>query len=309
MDLLPVEILAEIFQWYCHGSDFSLINWLEWNDDAITDTHILDITAGPWLLSYVSSHWRAIALSTPPIWSSLRFRYVALYPIGWHQLLTTAIQRSAMHPLRIWFSPHAWDGSDDEDADWDEEPPVQLLWLRLLMVHSPRWEDVHLHLRNDDLTQSLSVLEGKLPIIRSLSLNLPVFGSPFTCFIDAPLLDTFTILNSYLNLIHLPYVQLKSVTLSPYVGGLALLQAYHILSECPNLEHLRVVYKDITHEGAFTSLPNPVIARHLRRLDIELVGDPIQLGCFSAPALEELRITWVTDIQHARSSSDLHVCS
>ncbi|KAG7443451.1 uncharacterized protein BT62DRAFT_872628, partial [Guyanagaster necrorhizus] len=69
---LPPEILSHIFL-SCIHPDSELLQ----SNDSDTDTSLLDslnIKNSPWNLSYVSSRWRQVALTTPSLWSFIRLQ-------------------------------------------------------------------------------------------------------------------------------------------------------------------------------------------------------------------------------------------
>ncbi|KAJ7137954.1 hypothetical protein C8R44DRAFT_607011, partial [Mycena epipterygia] len=55
---MPPEVLGEIFSWTLPS-----INALRFGGFGVTDS--------PWVLTHISSRWRAVSLSTPSLWSLL----------------------------------------------------------------------------------------------------------------------------------------------------------------------------------------------------------------------------------------------
>ncbi|KAJ7871016.1 hypothetical protein B0H13DRAFT_1458000, partial [Mycena leptocephala] len=55
---VPPEVLAEIFSWTVPAV----------TNTSNPDPGKVDVAAGPWVLTYVSSLWRAVAVSNPLLW-------------------------------------------------------------------------------------------------------------------------------------------------------------------------------------------------------------------------------------------------
>ncbi|KAJ6580827.1 hypothetical protein B0H19DRAFT_894028, partial [Mycena capillaripes] len=60
---IPTELLSEIFQWTLPSL----------NDQWMRNR--LDMADSPWVLTRISSRWRAVSLSTPSLWSRITIDY------------------------------------------------------------------------------------------------------------------------------------------------------------------------------------------------------------------------------------------
>ncbi|KAF7345524.1 F-box domain-containing protein [Mycena venus] len=133
---MPSEILCEIFSWTLPSIGEALI------------TDHFDQTQSPWLVTRISSRWRAVSLSTPSLWSriAIDYRQGLKGPSTYsYSLVEVQIQRA--QNLKIHFY-----GCETADSG------VQIQIFRLLLRHSPRWEEFSL-----GLTSSLVPL---LPAVR-----------------------------------------------------------------------------------------------------------------------------------------------
>ncbi|KAI3609473.1 hypothetical protein WG66_001326, partial [Moniliophthora roreri] len=89
---LPYEVLNQIFNLYIYqdpknvGEHVILTNGYRW-------PNVHDLSKGPWLLSYVCSHWRAVITSTPELWSSFCL-----------DLPTVTHSHSELDVLKTWIS-------------------------------------------------------------------------------------------------------------------------------------------------------------------------------------------------------------
>lgn len=91
--ILPFELLTEVFLYAAAGEGSSAYDELE----------VAQST--PWLLSYVSSLWRQVAISSPGLWSNLVVDEsddkLAHWTEGRLELLDVFLERSKAHPLHV----------------------------------------------------------------------------------------------------------------------------------------------------------------------------------------------------------------
>ncbi|KAF7297207.1 F-box domain-containing protein [Mycena indigotica] len=119
---------------------------------------------GPYLLCRVSKLWRAIAMETPALWSSIHI----IIPPGNDsfervlQTLTLWIERSRTHPLSIHlaYSRTAWRG------------PSLTPVLSLLVAHAARWHKVHFVTNSDDEVQTFDNLSPEnVPLLQHFEIS------------------------------------------------------------------------------------------------------------------------------------------
>ncbi|KAF7362490.1 RNA-directed DNA polymerase from transposon X-element [Mycena venus] len=153
---MPPEVLGEIFQLTLPpGSDQ-------------VDVGKFDITRSPWVLTRVSSRWRAIAVSTPSLWSRLAIDYSgtsdpsSAYPLS---LARTHLQRA--HKLKIYFKGYR-SGLD---------VPGQIQMFQLLSEYSSRWEELILIL-TADIVPLFKALQGRLSSLKRLWIRWCMESQP-----------------------------------------------------------------------------------------------------------------------------------
>ncbi|KAJ7763116.1 hypothetical protein DFH07DRAFT_397928, partial [Mycena maculata] len=127
---MPSELISEIFSW-------TLSSIMEASCSSVNDS--------PWVLTHISSRWRAISLGTPSLWSRIVIRP------GYHSILPMVeaqIQRA--QKLRIYFF-----GTPIHSRR-------QRKLFELLSQHSSRWEHLFLQL-STKLVVLLPSLRDRLP--------------------------------------------------------------------------------------------------------------------------------------------------
>ncbi|KAJ7498125.1 hypothetical protein B0H11DRAFT_1998782, partial [Mycena galericulata] len=171
---MPPEVLGEIFLWTLSSADEMNHGWSVLKDS-------------PWTLTHVSHRWRAIASSTPSLWSLVVVDYSIkdAYPLA---MARTQIDRARV--LRIHFY-----GAKESDCS----PQIEM--LNLLSKHSTRWEELSVEL-TAELAPHLAALRGRLPALRRLWVqwdgpDSQVGLSPIDCFQTAASLVDIVIFNQY----------------------------------------------------------------------------------------------------------------
>ncbi|KAJ7246152.1 hypothetical protein B0H12DRAFT_768396 [Mycena haematopus] len=132
---IPLEILAEIFS--CT---------LPRVPEAPPD-----IAESPWVLTHVSSRWRAVAVSKSSLWSQIYLNFWLEQDYS-SAMIKTQIERARRLEIRF-------HGSEDV-----ESRPQIAMW-RLLSKHSSIWEELFIELTSD-LVPHLEALRGPLPALR-----------------------------------------------------------------------------------------------------------------------------------------------
>ncbi|KAJ7861937.1 hypothetical protein B0H13DRAFT_2282400 [Mycena leptocephala] len=141
-----------------------------------------DLIGHPWILALVSRKWRAIALACPELWASIDIDNSATnprlrpsdYPLG---KLRTLLERSGNYPLSIRFCTVA------RSFDQPLASPHADRVFGALIGCSSRWESVYLRV-TQHIFPLLAQVQGNVPILRKLALDL--------C-LDGPVLDAFEI--------------------------------------------------------------------------------------------------------------------
>ncbi|KAJ7169007.1 hypothetical protein C8R46DRAFT_1093054 [Mycena filopes] len=145
----------------------------------------VDLTGDPWVLTYVSSGWRAVAINSPDLWTSIDIDNAAndpkRRPTGYSlEKLDVVLQCSGNHALSIRFC------TITEPFHHNQAPisPHADRVFGKLVAASARWGSLFLRC-SPALFPVVAQLRGKLPLLRKLTLDL--------CY-DGPVsLDAFEI--------------------------------------------------------------------------------------------------------------------
>ncbi|KAJ7018396.1 hypothetical protein C8F04DRAFT_390998 [Mycena alexandri] len=136
---LPPQVLERIFS-------FSIV-------DAQFD---LDTSEMPWVLTYICSSWRRVAISTPQLWRKIDISFGHWSPSSnLLHLLNLFLQRSSDCPIDV---------TVQSDVDSDSHTA-----LEMLMAASHRWEDAWLDLPLA-LLASLGPIKGHLAQLHTLEV-------------------------------------------------------------------------------------------------------------------------------------------
>ncbi|KAF7366657.1 F-box domain-containing protein [Mycena sanguinolenta] len=163
---MPPEVLSEIFSWTLPS-----IN------DALGIGY--DMAQSPWLLTRVSSRWRAVCLSTASVWSRIAIDYEASgkYSLD---LVETQIHRAQYLHIHFYGC-----------AETDAEPQIEM--FELLLKHCSRWEELGLGITSAMLPL-LAVLRDCIPSLKRLWIqweNSHAEVQSLECFQIAPSLVDF----------------------------------------------------------------------------------------------------------------------
>ncbi|KAJ7312372.1 hypothetical protein DFH08DRAFT_756381 [Mycena albidolilacea] len=244
---IPAEILSHIF--------------------AFTLPPHLDTESAPWAVSAVCARWRAIIISQPCFWTSIRYRWHA--PEGFKY--ETQLRRSGQSPLHVEFSANKW-----QDLSVQEEHLLQLI-----CKHASRWETA-LFSGPEMLFERLERSnQDQFAQLRRLSIEVDYNGDealPLNMFHDAPLLRTAHVnrdLWAFPVAMVLPWAQL-----SGYSGSNTWSGHLHALLTASNLVDCSLEIQEIS-----TATQTPIVLPRLLRLSL---SNPHFLGCLETPALLEL---------------------
>ncbi|KAF7353517.1 ABC protein [Mycena sanguinolenta] len=260
---VPPEILAEIFLCTLPPVSKSLGRF--------------NVARSPWLLTQINSHWRAVALSTPSLWSQVVLGYNTMYSLP---ALDAQIQRA--QNLKIYF----YGGPRVTLTQGNSIRHTHM--FQLLLRHSSRWEELSLGLTSDSaLIPILNAHRGPFSSLKKLWINWHREGGELgdlqsiICFqstislVDVGIIDIPAALA-----IHQPQLTHLHLSRTSWDRQLGILKVARDVVEA-NLTFDRSERRPEIGEIIDLS--------HLRRL---CVSPPDAMSYFKAPALEELAI-WV----------------
>ncbi|KAJ6568418.1 hypothetical protein DFH09DRAFT_1363119 [Mycena vulgaris] len=257
---MPPEVLCEIFSW-----TLPLLR------AAMAAGHRGDVGKSPWVLTHISSRWRAVAVSTPSLWSLVAIDYLDS-PRYSLPMLETQLARARNLTIHFY-------GNERADSH------SQLETFRCLAERSSFWEDLRIGL-TPDLFPLMSSLRNRVPSLRRLWIQWDGPESQravesVDCFLSAPSLFDAGIRNEYRSVpILLPVHQLTRYQLD---GPWKLHEG--ILKLALNLVEARI---EILFDEEPWPEPGETIALlRLRRL---YVSDASILDYLTTPALQELTL-------------------
>ncbi|KAJ6485531.1 hypothetical protein C8R45DRAFT_275401 [Mycena sanguinolenta] len=263
---MPPELLGEIFSWTC-----------EFSSRGTLSRGKFDVLV-PWVLTWVSSRWRAVALSSPSLWSLvvLDFSSEAQKSSSPPYLLPfveAQIRRSQKLSIHFYAS-----------HETDSRPQIQL--LELLSLHASRWEELSIGIISE-LIPLLTTLRDRLVSLKRLWVQWEGSGSQQTesvdCFETASSLVDVGIFNEYSFIpTTYPTHRLTRYQLDgPWTTHKGLLKA------TPNLAEARIEVSFDNWEADSEEIVHLVLQR-------AYISRPSVLGSLTLPALEGLAF-WVSN--------------
>lgn len=273
---LPTELMAEIF---CHLHDLTSIPRYLKTQICMPEPHPFKI---PMCLMQVCRQWRAIAESTPLLWSTITFRQpIPVKPFSKRalRLINLWLERSGSSPLHIYYV-------EFETSEFCN--PV----LDLLLANAHRWKEVIFWIPSYRIRR-LDAVKSRLPVLEDLSVwttDREPLTEAVTGFVEVPRLRRVD-LNDWFGQapeFELPLAQLTHLLL-PTSTFIVLLKARQVLASCPNLEECCIMtcdHRTLGQDSAIITLP------HLRTLNTNAEGPPLRqlLQCLTSPALVDLRL-------------------
>ncbi|KAF8216899.1 hypothetical protein K438DRAFT_1658426 [Mycena galopus ATCC 62051] len=271
---MPPELLREIFSSALPAA-VDLSHQRRW-----------DIGQAPWLLTHVSSRWRAVALSTPSLWSHIVVNYCAGHDVDFSLAYPPAMMEAQLERsqnLKINFS-----------GDTKLRPDFQVQMFELLAQHSLRWEELSVGL-TFAMTPVLTTIRHRIPSLQRLYIHWsvapedPITKQALDCFQTAPSLVDVSLLNTY----HGRPVSLPVHLLTRYEQNCPLEDHRRILTQTPNLieAHIWIEFDD----EPWPDFVEAIDLVHLQRLYVSNVH---VLKHFRLPALEELAVIVGYDAPH-----------
>nr|GAT49379.1 predicted protein [Mycena chlorophos] len=273
---LPPELLALIFTFTLPPT------W------AVRQRARLRISESPWYLTHVSSHWRAVAISTPSLWSRIAVTFMPgadaslAFPFP---LLETQLKRASQ--LAVFFR-----GCESMLPARDENMDPQMKAFSLLLRYSNNWVEANLRVTSS-LLGLLQQLQGRVSSLRRIwfRLDTPLMvldNDPVDVFSDAPSLVDFGCLNQQrMTFLRFPKERLTRYSINgPMVWHrLVLTHAATTLVEA----YVWVDFEPTWPELLLAQNQQVIHLPYLRRLFISF---PRILHHIGTPALEELGVAF-----------------
>ncbi|KAL1728745.1 hypothetical protein EV714DRAFT_214483 [Schizophyllum commune] len=269
---LPVEVLSEIFK-ICCG-----------------DGSPIDITkrsCPPLMLSSVCKIWRDVMHGTPGIWADFKIPESSSYPVLHlpSQILNRLglfLANSGNLPLRHhrvqYFAP---DGILPVDGA-----------LGRLLPHSHRWTDLIILNKDDMCPDVMKWLKGRpltcLSKITSWTWNLSK-GDPGYTFAKLPALRSVVLMHDDEEFVppRLPWGQIEELTTEMTTD-----KALALVQNCPALKMWDMLSQNSQLPLEPPDVPVVLPNLHTFLVDIRCNDDIAVLERVTAPALQELRISW-----------------
>jgi hypothetical protein len=184
------------------------------------------------LLGKICLNWRAIAWSTPSLWSHVDLYLSKTRCLVQTELLAGWLQRSKAVPLTIRIQTV-------EHRYWRKSKPTEM--PKVLVSHSWHWKNIYLcgPLEWDDDLQPVC---DNIPLLETLHLDRHCDGRLLTMFMNAPLLHDVHLMFAYVPEVILPWHQITTFKGNQLyvVECLALLRDCHQMREC----HFSIVIED-----------------------------------------------------------------
>ncbi|KAJ7204639.1 hypothetical protein B0H12DRAFT_468714 [Mycena haematopus] len=274
---LPPEILSEIFLDFVPAYP-EFPKW--WLSSAL-------------LFCAVCRKWRAIAISTPNLWRTIRINASrdSRKLTAQSERLKTWLSRSGSCPLALDLSIHPS----------TENPSLDSQLLQMAVLCKERWEHVVLCLT----FEHLHILQGNMPLLRHLTFGLHTCPSsaaiPVNIFDCAPRLKDVGLTWGFEKCaINLPWHQLTRLNASLlYVE-----ECVEILRDATNLVHCSF---GICGTAPPTPIPTfPVVHRHLSHLILQLTDLDYVFSISLSPLFDNLTMPALLTLQVYEPGITLH---
>ncbi|KAJ6481619.1 hypothetical protein C8R45DRAFT_1215471 [Mycena sanguinolenta] len=269
---MPSEVLAEIFSRTLPSID----------DNSGIDS---DMSHSPWLLTHISSRWRAVCLSTASLWSRIVIIYSSSNPSKNYSLALVETQIHRAQYLHINFY-----GS----AKIDSGPQIEM--FELLLKHSSRWEELSLGM-TPEMLPLMAALRDRIPLLKRFYMHPYTNVQSLDCLQTAPSLVDFGVNNSH----HFVSIAFPAQHLTRYRLNGPLQRHLNILEQARNLVQAHIII-DLDDELRVEKT-EVILLPHIRWL---FLSHSEALDYLEAPALEGFA-AWVRpedadiDIGHLES--------
>ncbi|KAK0442715.1 uncharacterized protein EV420DRAFT_1074561 [Desarmillaria tabescens] len=162
---VPPELLREFFVYAFDGH---------------SEHESLDVSRGPWTISYTCSSWRAVINSLcPEVWTEIRI-HDPVYQPSYETRLRTILERSQDQPLRVSFI------SSKNDA-------ISTSLFHALMRHAKRWQTAVLRIDGPYLLKILAEYDDGFPILAEILLDAQISPMCINAFRNASSLRSVTL--------------------------------------------------------------------------------------------------------------------
>ncbi|KAJ7122342.1 hypothetical protein C8R44DRAFT_876636 [Mycena epipterygia] len=268
---LPPEITSEIFH-HC----------------------IRNFARGPLRVASVYKAWRAVALTTPALWSQFWAPTSLKADRNLPNLLQCWLPRARSLPLTLKYIRL---GQFSHDAI-----------LAILARHSSQWKSLDLNAHFQPIIFPVDSIRAPLSSLKNLKINVHRWpaDSPtcITAFLDAPQLRDVHLAKLSLSQISLPWIQLSHLDLC----GQSLAQILEILQQTLNLEGLNVY---VDHWVSQSVTLSPCSMLHLHSLKISHDPQLKFLAYLTLPVLERFESTqmWASGGASVQSVVERSGCS
>ncbi|KAF8145342.1 hypothetical protein K438DRAFT_1872161 [Mycena galopus ATCC 62051] len=295
INLIPPELLCYIFTLLVpplnSGSSSPVIP--TFNAPWLSGPWIL---GGPWVFGQVCSHWRALAVSLPTLWTSITvFTTVSPRELS---LLNIQLSRTESAPLDLHIN---------FTSDTRSPPNCDLFdpFLARLVSYSARWRTLHLEFDGGRLPRTtVATIYGlTLPLLEELALSGSGVSYIANLFTGAPALRRLVLRTHSLastRKIALPWAQLTSY--KAFHSDAA--THFRNLAGAANLVECDLDFAAFNHDEVTVLQLDILILPSLRRLAISC---PLLLDRLIAPALQSLYI--VGPVKHVHPFLDRSGCT
>ena len=256
LDSLPPEVLGRIF-----------IYFLEHPEKRLG-------MPNPRILCSVCLNWRAVALSTPQLWT--RIVVTILSGISRERAekkvvgLNTWIGRSGTLPLTLYLG-RGWGWTDDDE---DADVPVVLI-MEALTRHASRWEAVYF-----DFMAHLPAVPRRYMI--PFYTNFP--------FASWSSLRRISSSNHFAPLQHNKSVPWSQITHFTIEADMSPQVALGIFEHCPHLLEVRITLDSTSTQAIPRSTSSPIIRHGLRKLDLISCKLELLISAITLPSLTDLKL-------------------
>lgn len=298
---LPSEVLGHIF---LHGVGLE-IDAAEYFSSA---SHSLNLKTPPWVYGYVCSFWKAVAISTPLLWT--RVKVLKSLTGGSRMasaltLLSLYVARSDSLPLTIYT-----DVSDNDlSSSPDSSKTVGALSLSaLLLTQSRRWESLYLAEGQGVLSTAMLFSQDSFPSLKNLQVQeLSSRNKRCSITVTAPNLTSWSSIGdvSASSMIRVKLSNKLCSQITEYsVSQASAVDVWSIVRKLPRLRKLRVrELKPDNSRAESDSLPS-LLLRALGELLLEqsshgMSGVEIFLASIVCPAVEALAVKSILPFSEA----------
>ncbi|KAJ7147809.1 hypothetical protein C8R43DRAFT_1009665 [Mycena crocata] len=271
---IPTEILSAIFVCY---ADLMAEDAPSRQRGPIKD--------GVWALGLICRHWRAVALSTHALWSSLRFWFFCSCKLkNAGALAEEFLRRAGNHCMTIHFG--CFGRGQDPSGYHQHCKPV----LSALLAKCRQWKVTSFHISRH-LYDDMAIISGNLPLLEKLTFR-------FTARRDLPGLngeDTFRSCPRLIDLTLSPfqqYIEFPWHQLTCYTGEMHFDGDKDVLTLAPNLQKCSFPW----------AIRGEAVTHQMRSLTLSLPFGRPRLRQLILPALEHL--SFVTS-DHIRDLRDM----